>query len=247
MTTSDARWVVVSGASGALGSALTSHYARMGRRVLALDQREVPDPAAAAGVTFRAVDLTSESEVKGVAAEILAPGNAVDLLINAVGMIWNEPLIAFRGAKLRTHSAESFRNVIEANLTAPFIVATAISALMVRRGGGSIVNFSSISASGNAGQAAYSAAKAGVEGLTATMAKELGSFGVRVNAVALGFVDVTTTRQAVSEPLLAQYRERTPVGRLGDLKDVLSAIDFLAANEFVNGAVLKVDGGLRLP
>lgn len=241
------RWVAVSGASGALGSALVAHYVAAGHRVLAFDVRESPALAAMPGVTFKTLDLTSESAVKQSLVECLPAGHSIDLLINAVGMIWNEPLIAFRGATLSTHSAESWRKVIESNLTAPFLIATALAALMVRRGGGSIVNFSSISAGGNAGQAAYSAAKAGIEGLTLTMASELGSFGVRTNAIALGFVDVETTRQAVPEPKLAQYREHTPLGRLGTLRDLISAIDFLATNEFINGAILKIDGGLRLP
>ena len=97
-------------------------------------------------------------------------------------------------------------SVIDANLTAPFVAATQVAARMVRRGGGSIVNFSSIASEGNAGQAAYGAAKAGIEGLTRTMAIELGPLGVRVNALALGFIDVATTRNAVADERLRGLR-----------------------------------------
>jgi 3-oxoacyl-[acyl-carrier protein] reductase len=117
---------------------------------------------------------------------------------------------------------------------------------MARRGGGAIVNFSSIASEGNAGQAAYGAAKAGVEGLTRTMAIELGPLGVRVNAVALGFIDVATTRQAVAEERLQTYVQKTPVGRLGRFDDVVNAVEFLATNAFANGTIVKLDGGLRL-
>jgi 3-oxoacyl-[acyl-carrier protein] reductase len=117
---------------------------------------------------------------------------------------------------------------------------------MARRGGGCIVNFSSIASKGNAGQAAYSAAKAGIEGLTQTMAVELGPLGIRVNALALGFIDVATTRQAVADNRIQQYSKQTPLGRLGRLDDVINAVEFVASNTFVNGAIVQVDGGLRL-
>ena len=142
--------------------------------------------------------------------------------------------------------SESWRGVIDANLTAPFVAATQVAARMVRRGGGSIVNFSSIASEGNAGQAAYGAAKAGIEGLTRTMAIELGPLGVRVNALALGFIDVPTTRNAVPDERLRAYVQKTSMGRLGRVEDVINAIEFLAANTFTNGTIMKLDGGLRL-
>jgi 3-oxoacyl-[acyl-carrier protein] reductase len=154
--------------------------------------------------------------------------------------------LAFRDARLTTHSLDSWRNVIDANLTAPFVVATQVAARMARRRGGSIVNFSSIASEGNAGQAAYGAAKAGIEGLTRTMAIELGPLGVRVNAVALGFVDVASTRAAVAGEQLTAYARKTPLGRLGRVEDVMGAIEFLATNTFANGTIVKLDGGLRL-
>jgi 3-oxoacyl-[acyl-carrier protein] reductase len=197
-------------------------------------------------MTARSVDLLAEANVRRALAETIPANETIALLVNAVGQIWNEPILAFRGAKLTTHSLDSWRGVTDANLTAPFVVATQVAARMVRRGGGSIVNFSSIASAGNAGQAAYGAAKAGIEGLTRTMAIELGPLGVRVNAVALGFIDVATTRTAVAEERLQTYTQNTPLGRLGHVDDVISAIEFLAANAFVNGTIVKLDGGLRL-
>jgi 3-oxoacyl-[acyl-carrier protein] reductase len=246
MTGTDDRWVVVSGAAGALGSALASHYGRLSRRVLALDQLFSPAEAPPEGIVARGIDLLNEAAVREAMTETLGAGDGISLLVNAVGQIWNEPLLAFRGTKLATHNLETWRKVTDANLTAPFVVATQVAARMVRHGGGCIVNFSSIASEGNAGQAAYSAAKAGIEGLTRTMAIELGPLGVRVNAVALGFIDVPTTRAAVVGGRLEQYAEKTPLGRLGRFEDVVSAVEFLASNTFVNGTILKVDGGLRL-
>jgi len=238
------QWIVVSGAGGALGSEFALHFARQGRRVLALDQAfgTVPAP----GVTARTVDLLIEAEVRQALADAIPAGESIALLVNAVGLIWNEPVLALRGAKFVTHSLDSWRSVTDANLTAPFVVAAQVAARMVRRGGGSIVNFSSIASQGNAGQAAYGAAKAGIEGLTRTMAIELGPLGVRVNAVALGFIDVATTKAAVADQQLAAYAQRTPLGRLGRVEDVIGAVEFLAANMFANGTIVTLDGGLRL-
>jgi 3-oxoacyl-[acyl-carrier protein] reductase len=246
MVADDVRWVVVSGAGGALGGALAAHYGGDGQRVLALDRQFDAAKALPQHVMARTVDLLNEQQVREVIAEVVGGSDGISLLVNAVGQIWNEPLVAFRGARLATHRLETWRSVTEANLTAPFVVATQVAAHMVRHGGGCIVNFSSIASDGNAGQAAYSAAKAGVEGLTRTMAIELGPLGVRVNAVALGFIDVATTRQAVSEAQLQRHAEKAPLGRLGRVDDVISAVEFLASNTYVNGAIVKVDGGLRL-
>jgi 3-oxoacyl-[acyl-carrier protein] reductase len=244
MALTDDRWVVVSGAGGALGSALAHHFASRGCRVLGLD-RTFDGAAPVPGVTARTVDLLIEADVRQALADAI-PDEGIALLVNAVGLIWNEPVLALRGAKFVTHSLETWRSVTDANLTAPFVVASQVAARMVRRGGGSIVNFSSIASRGNAGQAAYGAAKAGIEGLTRTMAIELGPLGVRVNAVALGFIDVASTRTAVAEERLRAHAQNTPLGRLGRVEDVIGAVEFLAANTFANGMIVKLDGGLRL-
>jgi 3-oxoacyl-[acyl-carrier protein] reductase len=245
MALTDDQWVVISGAGGALGSALAQHFASRGRRVLGLD-RTFDAAAPAPSVTSRTVDLLIEEDVRQALADTIAGNEGIALLVNAVGLIWNEPVLALRGAKFVTHSLESWRSVTDANLTAPFVVASQVAARMVRRGGGSIVNFSSIASEGNAGQAAYGAAKAGIEGLTRTMAIELGPLGVRVNAVALGFIDVASTRTAVADERLQAHAQNTPLGRLGRVEDVIGAVEFLAANTFANGTIVKLDGGLRL-
>jgi 3-oxoacyl-[acyl-carrier protein] reductase len=245
MTASNDGWVVVSGAGGVLGRALVSHFAARGSRVLAFD-RKFDAAAPLPGVTARPVDLLIEADVRQALADAIPASESIALLINAAGLIWNEPVLALRGARFSTHGLESWRGVIDANLTAPFVAATQVAARMVRHGGGSIVNFSSIASEGNAGQAAYGAAKAGIEGLTRTMAIELGPLGVRVNALALGFIDVATTRNAVAGEQLQAYVQKTPLGRLGHVEDVIDAIEFLATNTFADGTIVKLDGGLRL-
>jgi 3-oxoacyl-[acyl-carrier protein] reductase len=246
MTQRGDAWIVVSGAAGALGGAIVRHFSDQGHRVLALDRQFAAQPFDRPQVATCAVDLLVDDDVRRGIAQNIATGAAIPLLVNAVGLIWNEPILAMRGGKLAEHSVDSWRNVVDANLTAAFIVAKQLASHMARRGGGCIVNFSSIASGGNPGQVAYSAAKAGIEGLTRAMASEVGALGVRVNALALGFIDVPTTRNAVADERLRRYSEKTPLGRLGSLDDVIGAVEFLASNTFVNGAVIPIDGGLRL-
>jgi 3-oxoacyl-[acyl-carrier protein] reductase len=241
-------WVVVSGAGGALGRLIVERYAAGGQRVLALDRDAgaLAELGLAAGVVARAVDLTEPDALQATLTAVIQRREPIGLLVNSVGLIWNEPLLALKGARFSTHAIESFERVIRANLTAAFVTATQVAAHMARAGGGAIINFSSIAAAGNTGQAAYSTAKAGVEGMTRAMARELGPLGIRVNAIAPGFIDVETTRAAVADAVLADYVRRTPVGRLGTVEELFEAISSLASNSFLNGVVLQLDGGLRL-
>lgn len=242
MEAATAAWIVVSGGSGSLGRAMATRFAALGGPVLSLDRQ----PAEAAqGVTDRVADLTDPDAVRGALDDAIPKSDKIGLLVNAVGLIWNEPVIALKGASFKTHDIARWNDVIASNLTAAFVVASAVAARMARRGGGSIVNFSSVVSSGNPGQVAYSAAKAGVEGMTRTMAAELGPLGVRVNAIAPGFIDVASTRQALPAERLEQIRQRTALKRLGTVDDVFAAIRFLHESPFVTGTVLGVDGGLR--
>lgn len=239
-------WVIVSGAGGALGTALADHYGVGGRKVLAIDREFAQAAIPAPGVTQRKVDILADDALGRCLAEAIPEGDRIDLLINTVGQIWNEPVLTLQAGRFKVHGRDSWRAVIDSNLTAAFTIAADVAARMARRGGGVIVNFSSIAALGNPGQAAYSAAKAGIEGLTRSLASELGPVGVRVNAVALGFIDVGSTRTALSDKQLDAYAGRTPLGRLGRIEDVIGAVEFLYRNAFVNGEIVKVDGGLRL-
>lgn len=233
-------WIVVTGATGALGGAIARDFHARGQRVAALDLRPAP-ALAEAGIESRTVDLGDAAAIAAV-VEALTRSSPIGALVNAVGLIRNAPVLDMR---LRPQDGTDWRAMIEANLTAPFLTASTVAARMARSGGGAIVNFSSISARGTAGQSAYSAAKAGIEGLTRSMAQELGPLGIRVNAVAPGFIDVASTRAALDETVLEGYATRTPLGRLGALDDVIGAVRFLIENRFVTGEILSVDGGLR--
>lgn len=231
-----------------MGRSIVSRVVDAGRSVLALDV-----DAAALGslpptdlLLHRCCDLADPIALDAVLEEAVPRGARIDFLVNAVGLIWNEPALALKGARLTAHGLDSFERVIRANLTATFVTSTRIAARMARSGGGVIVNFSSIAAQGNAGQVAYSAAKAGVEGLTRALAQELGPLGIRVNAIAPGFIDVGSTRSALTPEVLDQHARRAPVRRLGTVDEVADAVESLYRNGFMNGVVLELDGGLRL-
>jgi len=109
-----------------------------------------------------------------------------------------------------------------------------------------VLNFSSMAADGNAGQSAYSAAKAALESLTVTWSKELGPFGIRVNAVAPGFIDTPSTAKALTPAQIATWIKQVPAARMGTLAEIAHAVRFIIENDYYNGKVLRVDGGLRI-
>ena len=245
---STAPWVVVSGAAGALGRSIVSRFAEAGRTVLAVDvDGAALDCLPETELILRhACDIADPVAVDATLEAAIPRGARVDLLVNAAGLIWNEPALSLKGARFVPHDIASFHRVIAANLTTTFVMSTRVGARMARSGGGVIVNFSSIAARGNAGQAAYGAAKAGVEGLTRALAQEFGPLGIRVNAIAPGFIDVGSTRTALGPELLEQYAKRAPTRRLGTADEVADAVDSLYRNGFMNGVVLDLNGGLRL-
>ena len=111
---------------------------------------------------------------------------------------------------------------------------------------GVIINFSSVSAEGNMGQAAYSAAKAGVESFTKVLAKELGMFKIRACAIAPGFIDTPSTKKALSESMIDYWKKKTPLRKLGEMENIISTIEFIIENDYLSGTVLHIDGGLTL-
>ena len=145
-------------------------------------------------------------------------------------------------------SDEDWEEVIETNLRGTFNTCRAVARKMLRRRSGAIVNMTSVvGIHGNPGQANYAASKAGIIGLTKALARELGSRGVRVNAVAPGYI-ATELTEVLSEEIRAAILANTPLGRLGSPEDVAAAVRFLCSDEaaFITGDVLLVDGGLGM-
>ena len=164
----------------------------------------------------------------------------LDALVNNAG-VTRDTLVA-------RMSDEDWHEVIETNLRGTFNTCRAVSRKMLRRRAGSIVNLTSVvGLHGNVGQANYAASKAGIIGLTKALARELGTRGVRVNAVAPGYISTALT-EVLSEEIRGAILANTPLGRLGDPADVAACVRFLCSDEaaFVTGDVLLVDGGLGM-
>ena len=174
-----------------------------------------------------------EAAAKGV-EEVLAKFGRIDVLVNNAGIT--------RDGLFMRMSAENWDAVINTNLSSAFYVSQPVVKVMMKQRSGAIVNMSSVvGVSGNAGQANYSAAKAGLIGLTKTLAKELGSRGIRVNAIAPGFINTDMTKDLDT----SKFTDFIPLKRLGEPEDIAKAVKFLAVDaEYVTGQVLEVDGGL---
>lgn len=241
---------VVTGGANGLGRSIVARLGGAGARVVVFDHdaealaevaREL-DPA-----LTRAVDLTDPAAADAAVEEAFNEVGPVRVLVNNAGIIRSGPLVDVTRRTSREERLEAWNQVIAINLTSVYALSMSVAERMIQaRVTGVIVNIGSISAAGNPGQGAYSAAKAGVNALTVTWARELGAMGLRCVAVAPGFVDTPSTRAALSEARLADLVERVPVRRLADADEIASAVEHAIRNDYLNGAVIPVDGGLVL-
>lgn len=238
--------MLVTGAKGALGSTLVQKLLDAGaEKILALDK--VPVDAAERVIPLTC-DITNARATDALLKETLAT-HPVHALINNAGILHSAPLVQMlsRDEARFAHAADRWHQVIDANLSAIFYITQRVADHMARaRTKGVIVNISSIAAHGTAGQSAYAASKAGVNALTQVWAKELGVMGIRCVAVAPGYMDTPSTHKAVSESQLQQIIERVPLKSLGSTENVAQAVLTAIENDYMNGNILEVDGGLRL-
>lgn len=190
-------------------------------------------------------DVTDPAAVDAALQAIFDSGFEPNVLINNAGIIHSEPLVNMLSRGERVHSRESWRRVMATDLDSVFYVTSRIvDRMLAKRIKGVVISISSISANGNPGQSAYSAAKAGVNALTRTWAKELGGLGLRFAAIAPGFIDTPSTRAALSEAALTRLQQQIPLRRLGELESIYLAVRHVIENDYLTGTVLEVDGGL---
>ncbi len=238
---------IITGGTAGIGAAAARKFAQEGAKVTvwarnAEKGKAFVEKMAKEGftVTFDAVDTSNYEQVCAAAKKVFEANGKVDILVNNAG-ITND-------STLKKMTPEQWQSVIDINLTGTFYCTKAVNQYMVDAGWGRIINVSSVvGLYGNFGQTNYVATKAGVIGMTKTLARELGRKGVTVNAVAPGFI-ATDMVAKMPEDVLASMKAKVPVGRLGEPEDIANAFCFLASDEaaYVNGAVLSVDGGMTV-
>ena len=237
------RSALVTGASGGIGEAVARQLHAQGATVVLAGRRRDTLTALAEGlgerVRVEVAELTDPQAVEQLIAAADADGGPA-VLINNAGLTRDNLALRMKD--------EDWQTVLEVNLTAAFRLTRAALRGMLRRRWGRIINITSIVAlTGNPGQANYAAAKAGMIGMTKSMAAEVASRGITVNCVAPGFIQTPMTA-ALSEDQRRRLLERVPVGRLGDPTDVAAAIGYLASEEaaYVTGQTLHVNGGMAM-
>ncbi|HXH98536.1 MAG TPA: 3-oxoacyl-[acyl-carrier-protein] reductase [Gaiellaceae bacterium] len=235
----EGKTALVTGASKGIGRAIAAELARAGASVV-VGYRSGRDEAEALAreIGGRAIgaDVSSAEEAAGLVEE----AGDLDILVNNAGLT--------RDGLLARMPDDDWRTVIETNLSSVFYTCRAVCRPMMRKRTGAIVNVSSIvGVHGNPGQTNYAASKAGIIGFTKSLARELGSRGVRANVVAPGYVRSQLT-DVLPEAATAAMLAGTPLGRLGEPEDVAGAVRFLCSDEasFITGAVILVDGGLGM-
>ncbi len=236
---------LVTGAGRGLGRAIAHTLAAAGAKLACVDVdealvAETVEQIRAAGGTAESwtCDVTDSGRVNQVVGEVIGALGAVDILVNNAGITRDNLLMRMKD--------EQFDAVLAVNLRGTFLFSRAVARPMMKAKGGRIINIASVSGMmGNPGQSNYSASKAGVIGLTRTVARELAPRNITVNAVAPGFI-ATEMSAKLGEETLRQIEQRTPLGRLGNPQDVADAVLFLASEAagFITGQVLVVDGGL---
>ena len=236
---------VVTGAGRGIGHAIAVRLAKEGARIAAVSRSETAQRTAdeinvsrAEAAKAYAVDVSDHAAVQETSAKILQDFGRVDILVNNAGVTRD-------GLSMRM-SMEDWDTVMDTNLKGAFSFTQAVMRSMIKQRSGRIINITSIAGlTGNAGQANYAASKAGLVGLTKTLARELASRNITVNAVAPGFI-VTDMTDVLSDQIKEAILPRIPLGKFGEGEDIAAAVAFLASGEakYITGQVLTVDGGM---
>lgn len=239
------RAVLVAGGAGSLGSSIVASLVERGAHVAVLDAL-APSEKIPNVLTVQA-DLADDAAVESALDIVVEKFGKLSVLVNCAGFIHSEPLVNLTATAQRRHAVSTWDAVVRSNLTATFVLSARVAEHMATvRSKGVIVNFSSISASGNPGQTAYAACKAGIEAMTTVWARELGPLGIRAVAIAPGFVATASTENALTESNLSDIKRRTPLFRLAKPAEIVSAVAFAIDNDFITGTTIAVNGGLVL-
>jgi 3-oxoacyl-[acyl-carrier protein] reductase len=242
---------LITGGAAGIGKTTAERFAEEGARVVICDVDQDTGESVVKDIghdaEFYRVDVADKASVEEWIKNVSDHLGRIDVLVNNAGILRDSLLIKMKAGELvKQMSADDFDLVVAVNLKGVFNCTQAVAPIMIRQGGGVILNATSIvGIDGNLGQTNYVATKAGVIGMTKVWARELGRYNIRVNAVAPGFT-ATDILTSMPDNVLAGMKARTPLGRLGQPHDIANAYLFLASEEasFITGTVLRVDGGI---
>ncbi len=236
--------VIITGSGRGIGKGIAEVFADYGSKIVITDIDADTAKATAAEIAQKGVetlsyicDVSKYDQVEAMVADVAAKWGKIDILVNNAG-------ITMDGMFLRM-KPEQWQKVIDINLTGTYNCTSAVVQVMRKAKKGAIINISSIAAGGNPGQANYSASKAGVIGFTKALGKELAPMGIRVNAIAPGFIQTAMTDK-IPEKLREQMLQAIPMKRPGQPEDIAKAILFLASGlaSYITAQVIDVNGGL---
>jgi 3-oxoacyl-[acyl-carrier protein] reductase len=246
--------MVITGAARGIGRALAVRFASQGAHIALLDLDVAalePATRQCAGFGVRAkayaVNVSIEEQVSAGLDQVVRDFGALDVIVNNAGIVKDALLLKVKdGAVVGKMTLQQWEAVINVNLTGVFLCAREAAERMINLGkGGVIVNISSISRHGNAGQTNYTAAKSGVAAMTVVWAKELARYGIRAGCVAPGFTH-TDILASMKPEVLEKVITPVPLKRLGQPDEIAHAVQFIVENEFFTGRCIDIDGGLRL-
>jgi len=245
--------IIITGGCQGLGRAMAAYLAARGARLALVDlDPEKLDAAVAAcqaaGGEARAYlcNVADEEQVTRMVEQVAKDFGAINGLVNNAGILRDGLTVRLKDGELSKLSLAQWQAVLNVNLTGVFLCTREVAAKMIELGdSGAIVNISSISRAGNMGQANYSAAKAGVAADTVVWARELARYGIRVAAIAPGFIETEMTASMRPE-LLEKMTAGIPLRRMGKPEEIAHAASFIFENDYFTGRVLELDGGLRL-
>lgn len=242
------RVAIITGGARGIGKKISQTFLKEGASVYIFDVNEEEgartagelQPAYAGKVNFFKVDITDEKSVEQSIEKIIEAEGRIDILVNNAGITRDNLILRM--------SLEDWKKVIDINLTGAFICSKHAVKYMVKNRSGKIINISSIvGVHGNAGQSNYSSSKAGIIGLTKTLARELAGRNILVNAIAPGYIETEMTEK-LSDKIKEKLMEQIPTGRLGSVDDVAKTALFLASDDsnYITGTVINLDGGMGI-
>lgn len=239
---------IITGGARGIGKKISQTFLKEGASVYIFDVNEEEgartvgelQPAYDGKVIFFKVDITDEKNVEQSIEKIIEAEGRIDILVNNAGITRDNLILRM--------SLEDWKKVIDINLTGAFICSKHTVKYMVKNRSGKIINISSIvGVHGNAGQSNYSSSKAGIIGLTKTLARELAGRNILVNAIAPGYIETEMTEK-LSDKIKEKLMEQIPTGRLGSVDDVAKTALFLASDDsnYITGTVINLDGGMGI-